>query len=575
MASDTVFNRNERVTAGKAKPKTNNVDDHSVEEEECDLLLTPSASLDERELNKGEEESEEANRVRAYGTLDKDGDEERAIQKRPSLSRRLSEGVSRELVRRRSSIQENLPKTPSGWAFFLSSIATAILGYEVRLQSSLTCPPLVFGQTNDGPLKPIYDRLTRTKDAILARNIQPSLFVGTRSVLTSTAAYIMGGPPSTDDHIRFRQVLTMNQDGATIALDWELPPPHSDAKSAEERKEQVLNGPIQQPVILILHGINNDSSFGYVKSLQRTCSNRGWIAIGMNFRGCGGAPVTTPRGYTGAYTGDIRGVVQSISARLEEDVSLFLVGNSLGGNLVTKYLGEEGLSGTLPKCVAGGISLGNPLHIHSRNISFPWGHMLSLGARKGVLQNLRSFLPMMKSSEQFRNATGKALFASTIGEFDEAMAPIFIRNEQTYPFSVKIGYEDGEGYWHDASSYRVIRHVPVPLLLLTSQDDFLVYKGSTGKMSYSVSNPNVMVVKTKCGGHLGWHESPPDTGNVFGFGTSWADTATADFIEAVLYSRSSQTLNGDHSWLGTKYKGHKKVEAAAEAFDPPLLRAKL
>ena len=319
MAPNTVPNRDKRAVAGK-KPKISS-NDGSVEEE-CNLLLTPPNN-DEKESSKEEEESEEdAYRLRVYGTLDKHGDEERPNQKRPSLSRRLSEGVGRELVRRRSSIQENLPKTPSGWAFFLSSVATAILGYEVRLQRSLTCPPLVFGQTHDGPLKPIFDRLTRTKDAILARNIQPSLFVGTRSVVTSTAAYIMGGPPSTDEHIRFRQMLTMSQDGATIALDWELPPPDLYAKSAEERKEQVLNGPIQQPVIVILHGINNDSSFGYVKSLQRTCTNRGWIAVGMNFRGCGGAPVTTPRGYTGAYTGDIRGVVQSISARLEEGVSL-------------------------------------------------------------------------------------------------------------------------------------------------------------------------------------------------------------------------------------------------------------
>lgn len=539
-------------------------------DDDCDPLL-PQDSSDERQRKAGgeHEETEEEYRMRVYGTLDKHADEERKIVKRRSLSRRLSEGVSRELVRRRSSVQENLPKTPSGWAVFLSSIATAVLGYEVRLQTSLTCPPLVFGQTQEGPLKPIYERLTRTKEAILTRNIQPSLFVGTRSVLTSSAAYVMGGPPSTDEHVRFRQLLTMRQDGATIALDWELPPPDIYSVSANERKEQVLNGPIQQPVVVILHGINNDSSFGYVRSLMRECTNRGWIAVGMNFRGCGGTPVTTPRGYTGAYTGDIRGVVQSISARLEGDTPVFLVGNSLGANLITKYLGEEGFSGTLPKCVAGGISLGNPLHIHAKNIAFPWGHMLSLGARKGVLENLRNFLPMMKTPH-YRTAIRKALLSSTIGEFDEAMAPIFIRNEQTYPFSFKIGYKDGESYWHDASSYRVIRHVSVPLLLLTSQDDFLVYKGSTGKMSYSVSNPNVMVVKTKCGGHLGWHESPPDTGNnMFGFGTSWADTATADFIEAILHSRTSEPK--ETTLLD---QGYVSVGSEANA-STPQIRSKL
>jgi hypothetical protein len=44
-----------------------------------------------------------------------------------------------------------------------------------------------------------------------------------------------------------------------------------------------------------------------------------------------------------------------------------------------------------------------------------------------------------------------------------------------------------------------------------------------------------MIVESKCGGHLGWHESPPDR-NVYGAGTSWADAATTDFIAAVFDS---------------------------------------
>ena len=558
MTPNTIADKN---GARKFAKKKKDADDY-FDFEDCEPLLLPESVQQEEETSK-----EEAYHPGPHGTLDKHGDDDdnnRKVVKR-SLSRRLSQGISRELLRRQSSsVKENLPKTPSGWAVLLSSIATAVLGYEVRLQTSLTCPPLVFGQTQEGPLRTIYERLTSTKDSILTRNIRPSLFVGTRSVATSTAAFIMGGPPSTDEHVRFRQVLTMSQDGATIALDWELPPLlHVHSKSARERQEQVLNGPIHQPVVLILHGINNDSSFGYVRSLMRECTNHGWIAAGMNFRGCGGAPVTTPRGYTGAYTGDLRGVVRSISARLADGVPMFLVGNSLGANLVTKYLGEEGLSGTLPKQVAGGISLGNPLHIHSKHLGFPWGHILSLGARKGILQNLRYFLPMTKSP-QYRRAIRNALLSNTIGEFDEAMAPIFIRNEPSYPFSVKIGYKNGENYWQDASSYRLIRHVPVPLLLITSQDDFLVYKGSTGKMAYSVSNPNVMVVKTKCGGHLGWHESLPERFSVLGFGTSWANAATADFIEAILYSRSKRQEERPDRDSASVHKVGNEAKTAAD-----------
>jgi hypothetical protein len=43
------------------------------------------------------------------------------------------------------------------------------------------------------------------------------------------------------------------------------------------------------------------------------------------------------------------------------------------------------------------------------------------------------------------------------------------------------------------------------------------------------------MVKTKCGGHLGWQEASP---HGFGFGKSWADAATTDFIEAVLEMKS-------------------------------------
>ena len=46
------------------------------------------------------------------------------------------------------------------------------------------------------------------------------------------------------------------------------------------------------------------------------------------------------------------------------------------------------------------------------------------------------------------------------------------------------------------------------------------------------------MVKTRCGGHLGWQESPPkgSSSSNKGFG-SWSDVAVADFIEALLQVR--------------------------------------
>ena len=142
---------------------------------------------------------------------------------------------------------------------------------------------------------------------------------------------------------------------------------------------------------------------------------------------------------------------------------------------------------------------------------------------------------------QFQAVLHRTMMAPTIQGVDEAIAPILIKNNPVFPFETRIGYDNADAYWKDASSYLYIRHISVPLLLLTSQDDFLVRDGSIGKMYYPLANPNVLVVNTKCGGHLGWQESPPDTGSMFGFGTSWADTATTDFIDAILQGKKRPT----------------------------------
>jgi predicted alpha/beta-fold hydrolase len=185
--------------------------------------------------------------------------------------------------------------------------------------------------------------------------------------------------------------------------------------------------------------MNNDAKFGYIRSMMRACSDRGWIAAGMNLRGCGGVPLSTPRGYNAAYTGDIRCVVQRISVRLAENVPIFLVGNSLSASLVTKYLGEEGLSGTLPKCVAGGAALAIPASMDCRSMQPHLSPLLALGTKKYILKNWRTFrhLSDHHAIARFR----RAMLGLTMAEFDEAIAPLFVRNDPIAPFSYRLGFK--------------------------------------------------------------------------------------------------------------------------------------
>lgn len=129
---------------------------------------------------------------------------------------------------------------------------------------------------------------------------------------------------------------------------------------------------------------------------------------------------------------------------------ILLVGNSLGANLVAKYLGEEGLSNTLPSCVAGtfqkqtvqfhfrtimmtyipiktgGVTLGNPMLLRSGNISPPVSAVLALGAKLNILQQWRSLKNMAKSTT-FRKAITGALTGVSIANFDTCLAPTYVR----------------------------------------------------------------------------------------------------------------------------------------------------
>eukprot|EP00814_Leptocylindrus_danicus_P016814 CAMPEP_0116047948 /NCGR_PEP_ID=MMETSP0321-20121206/29253_1 /TAXON_ID=163516 /ORGANISM="Leptocylindrus danicus var. danicus, Strain B650" /LENGTH=367 /DNA_ID=CAMNT_0003530041 /DNA_START=104 /DNA_END=1205 /DNA_ORIENTATION=- len=328
----------------------------------------------------------------------------------------------------------------------------------------------------------------------------------------------------------------MTSDGARIALDWDAD--GSSNNNFNEEQRQAVKGPHGVPVIILLHGINNSAEFGYIRSMMNSCTKRGWIAVGMNMRGCGGVHLATPRGYNGAYTGDLRSVLSTISHRMVNlDVPIFIAGYSLGANLITKYLGEEGLAGTLPKNVKGAMSLGNPLKINSNNLKIPWNWVLAAGIKTGVLLKHRRAFQQMKC-KSFQEKMHSALMASTLGALDDHASPCMIRNEKHYPFSTRVGFDNGQHYWDDSSSCHYIQHVSVPLLLMLSKDDFLVSHVAEQWLPHCVEmNPNVMFVESETGGHLGWHfvdGNNPFGSNPFGRGANWADGCCCKFIESVI-----------------------------------------
>lgn len=209
----------------------------------------------------------------------------------------------------------------------------------------------------------------------------------------------------------------------------------------------------------------------------------------------------------------------------------------MGANTIVKYLGECGLSNCVPENIIGAVSLGNPMKIDDDNIKTPWTDILRLGAKKALLQHRNE----MRKCPHFKANYRKALLASTFPEVISINVQRMIRNETIHPFDTKIGYETIQKYWDDASCYKYIAHVTVPLVVSYASDDDIASRHTSRFMNFGLSNPNVIFVNTATGGHLGWHHAMKN--NPFGpwiFSSSnedskgWGNKFVIKFVDVVI-----------------------------------------
>ena len=100
--------------------------------------------------------------------------------------------------------------------------------------------------------------------------------------------------------------------------------------------------PDDAPVLVLMSGIAGGSHDKYLKHFLRRAHLAGYRCVAFNCRGTSDSPLTTPRNFTARPSpGDVRAVVDELAGRWP-DASLFAVGWSLGANILTNFLGEEG-----------------------------------------------------------------------------------------------------------------------------------------------------------------------------------------------------------------------------------------
>jgi len=255
---------------------------------------------------------------------------------------------------------------------------------------------------------------------------------------------------------------------------------------------------------LVLHGLEGSATSGYARQVYRSLAARGIESLGLNFRSCSGALNRTPRLYHSGETSDLRFVLELVRRRFPRR-PLGAVGFSLGGNILLKYLGEEGAAA--PLAAAAAISVPFDLAAGARRLE----RGFSRGYRRYLVGKLKRKTLAKAALLDGRVDLGRVRRSRTFQEFDDAAtAPLH-------------GFADAQDYYARSSSNQYLASIRVPTLLIHALDDPFLPPEAVPR-EVVAANPVLTGAFTRHGGHVGFVTGPP-WAPVF-----WAEGWAADFL---------------------------------------------
>ena len=236
----------------------------------------------------------------------------------------------------------------------------------------------------------------------------------------------------------------------------------------------------KKKLLLICHGLEGSSYAHYVTNLAKAAQDDFDVAA-FNFRSCSGRMNLKPRLYHSGDTGDIR---EFLKANADKYDSISALGYSLGGNVILKYMGEEG-NDTLIDC---GIACSSPVDLEdsakvlAKGFSLVYSHYL-----------INPIIDKMKHHRKNHDLEfldwNKLVKAKTFPAFDEIV-------------TVKVyGFKNARDYWHHSSSKKYFGNIKKKAYLINAKNDPFLGPGC-----YPTEFGNINFIYPDQGGHVGFYE---------------------------------------------------------------------
>lgn len=241
------------------------------------------------------------------------------------------------------------------------------------------------------------------------------------------------------------------------------------------------------PGVVVLHGLEGSSRAGYTRGILAGATRRGWNGVGLNFRSCGGTPPRGAKSYHSGETGDLAFVVSRLPWR-----PFYAVGFSLGGNVLLKYLGEQGDRSPIARACA----VSPPFDLEAAAMALDSAGAWSAIYRKRFLRSLKRKALRTCARHPGSLDAERVRRARSFAEFDGVV-------------TAKLhGFTDAHDYWTKSSCAQFLPAIRVPALIVAANDDPIV-PGATLPRAAIEANPNLTLRFSENGGHVGFVSGPP------------------------------------------------------------------
>jgi uncharacterized protein len=264
-------------------------------------------------------------------------------------------------------------------------------------------------------------------------------------------------------------------------LRWELP--DGDFVDVDVLRETRAGA----PRVLVLHGLEGSTrGSSYVATTLAHAAARGWGAVALNFRSCGGVENRLPRSYCAGAVEDPLWILRKM--RAEGNGPVYAVGFSLGANVLLRLMGDEGTDAPLD----GAVAVSAPFDLARSAAALDDWRSLTTIYRLRFVAGLRQKAQRKAARHPGTFDVGRLGRSLSLRHFDEFVtAPLH-------------GYSGAADYYARASAGAdAVAAIRKPTLLISAADDPMVPEASF-PAAEAAANPHVVAGLSPHGGHVGF-----------------------------------------------------------------------